>query len=72
MNKELNNWILELNKQVNTSNLKIEELRQGNSKPLQMIRDLEELKSYMEAGNIPDGVKRSIEYCLKWNPFCSG
>jgi len=65
----LKNWINNLDIMIGDTEKEIEKRRASLPDAVAKREDIKELIKYIENNNLPDQVKRALDYCLSWNPF---
>lgn len=70
MKQLLDNWIAALDRQIGDREEQIRARREANANAVRVRDDVTALEEYLESNNPPPEVKRALELCLSWNPFC--
>ena len=66
----LKNWVNNLDTQIVDTEEKINTRRKNKANAISVRNDITAILSYLDDHDLPDDVRRGIEACLKWNPFC--
>ena len=66
----LKNLVNNMDKQIGDTEERIKTMRKHNANVISVRDDVTAILSYLDEHDLPDDVRRGIEACLKWNPFC--